>query len=287
MIDSLVLSLLDRKMRQSDQRLLKKLLPKRRKTDNKAAGGKCLVIAGSASMPGAGILAAKAAARSGAGYVYLAGPPEAESVPPDFIRVSQNKKINFGQFQAVAIGPGLGNSAQDFKKIKYWLTELKKNKVQKVVVDADAINFLARFDSLLPLPFNWVVTPHAGELSRILKLPRSMSTRERLGYLSKGQKRLGGLLLLKGNPTYLTDGEKIKLIKTGNHALAKAGTGDVLTGMIAGFMAQGLSSWDASYLAASIHGLMADEWVKSKDHLSLMASDLIEALPSTLFKLRK
>lgn len=238
-------------------------------------------------MPGAGILAAKAAARTGAGYVYLAAPTGAKATPPDFLPVSLNKKIEFKKFQAVAIGPGLGTSRQSFKKIKKWIDELKKCGLKNVVVDADALNCLAKFDSLLPLPPEWVVTPHAGELSRILRLSKSMKPNERFKYLSKAEKVLGCHLLLKGNPTFLSDGKKRKKISSGNSALAKAGTGDVLTGMITAFLSQGLSPWQSAFLAASVHGYIADEWVKSNDQLSLMASDIIELLPTALLRLRK
>jgi NAD(P)H-hydrate epimerase len=274
-------------MNDAGRKQLSKLLPKRKKTDNKTAGGKCLIIAGSPSMPGAGILAARAAARVGAGYVYLACNGLTRSAPPDFLRIDPDKKIDFSQFQSVAIGPGLGTSPKSKKLIKRHLTELKKLSFENVVIDADAINFLSANTELLPLPESWVITPHAGELSRLLKLSRSMQAQERIKYLKPAHDLLKCILVLKGSPTFLYDGRKVKPVKFGNKALAKAGTGDVLTGMIAGFMAQGLSGWDASYLAASLHGMMADDWVKSKDYLSLMASDLIEAIPATLFKLRK
>jgi len=274
-------------MNDAGRKQLAKLLPKRRKTDNKTSGGRCLVIAGSDSMPGAGILAARAAARVGSGYVYVASNSSPKPTVPDFLLLDLNKKIEFSKFQAVAIGPGLGLNAANVKMIRHCITELKKVKFKNVVIDADAINFLAKNTDLLPLPEAWVITPHTGELSRILNLTRSIKPEERIKYLKPAQKLLNCILLLKGNPPLLTDGKKKKSIKYGNKALAKAGTGDVLTGMIAGFMAQGLNGWDASYLAASVHGIMADEWVKTKDYLSLMASDLIELIPTTLFKLRK
>lgn len=238
-------------------------------------------------MPGAGILAARAAARVGAGYVFLAGADLNNKSPPDFLPVDRSKKIDFSKFQAVAIGPGLGISAKSRQGLKRWLRALKKSGCKNVVVDADALNFLALDPSILPLPHSWVVTPHAGELSRILKLHRSMKTEERKQYLARGQTKLGCHLLLKGNPTFLTDGNRTKIIKAGNKALAKAGTGDVLTGMIAGLMSQGLSAWNAAYVASYIHGTIADEWVKKNDYLSLMASDLIEKLPAAIFKLRR
>lgn len=287
-VDNFQIALLNDDMRLSNPRKILALLPKRKKTDNKTAGGKCLIIAGSASMPGAAILAAKAAARVGAGYVYLyfKSKLNISQAPPDFILVKSDK-IKFSKFSSIAIGPGLGTHSQASRKIIKWIQELKKAKAKNVVVDADALTVLAQNQNLLPLPSTWIVTPHTGELSRILKLKKSMTSKERKDYLLPAQKKLGCVLLLKGNPTYIFDGKKTYAVKAGNKALAKAGTGDVLTGMVAGFLSQGLETTDAATLAASLHGLMADEWIKSKDYLSFMASDLIELLPATLFKLRK
>ncbi|MFI5206183.1 MAG: NAD(P)H-hydrate dehydratase, partial [Candidatus Paceibacterales bacterium] len=110
----------------------------------------------------------------------------------------------------------------------------------------------------------------------------------RIHYLKLAQKKLGCTVLLKGSHTLVCDGDKIIEIQTGNAALAKAGTGDVLTGMIAGFMAQGVQPLNAAVLAATLHGAMADSWVKSKrDQGGLMASDLLTMLPETIFKFRK
>lgn len=94
-------------------------------------------------------------------------------------------------------------------------------------------------------------------------------------------------VLLKGKPSLIADDKKIIKILKGNKSLAKAGTGDVLSGAIVGFMAQGLTTIDATVLATYLHGAIADSWIKSADYLSMMASDLIENIPEELLKLRK
>jgi NAD(P)H-hydrate epimerase len=271
-------------MKSPDIKMIKRLLPVRKNTDNKTAGGKCLIIAGSELMPGAARLAAKAAARMGAGYVYIAVDfkKKPKLLDPDFLPVDINKKINFANFSSIAIGPGLGHGPRTVRLLK----NILKSGASRVVIDADAITALADHQTLLPLPSDWIITPHAGELSKVLLLKKSLRADERKGILNRAQKKIGCILLLKGNPTYLSDGSQSVSVKYGNKALAKAGTGDVLTGMIAGFLSQNCEPFNAAVAAASIHGLIADEWIKSNDYLSLMASDIIEAIPRTLTKIR-
>ncbi|MGZ3691519.1 MAG: ADP-dependent NAD(P)H-hydrate dehydratase, partial [Pseudobdellovibrio sp.] len=110
----------------------------------------------------------------------------------------------------------------------------------------------------------------------------------RLKAVAQARRILGCVVLLKGNETLVASQNKIFKIKSGNVALAKAGTGDVLCGMIAGFLAQGLEAEKAALLAAFVHGLIADNWVKEKrDELSLLASDILNLIPKALYKIRK
>jgi NAD(P)H-hydrate epimerase len=261
---------------------IKKLLPKRKKTDSKMAGGKCLIIAGSKRMPGAAILAARAAARSGSGYVYLATDIALKNSlkNPDFIILDINKKLPLHDFSSIAIGPGLGKN----RKILSLIKNIKSAGLKNVVMDADALNVLSKNQKQLPLPSSWIVTPHTGELSRLLG--EKISPTERKKNLNKAQAHLGCILLLKGNPTFVANSSESYSVNAGNKALAKAGTGDVLTGIIAGLLAQGLKPMDAAIAGALLHGSIADEWVKSKDYVSLMASDLVERIPETLYNLR-
>lgn len=263
----------------------RKILPRRKKTDSKVAGGKSLIIAGSEGMFGAAVFAATAAARVGSGYVILMTDQEKFSTAkhPDFLVADwKSKKISEIKFTAAAIGPGLGQSAWALLLLK----QLLKLKIKNVVIDADALNLFAKHISV-SLPKTWIATPHEGELSRLLELSAAKIRKNRISAVRAAQKKLGCVVLLKGRKTLIAASEKTFEIQSGNNALAKAGTGDVLTGIITGFLAQGCSATEAACLGAFLHGFMADEWIKAEnDHLSLMASDLLKAIPQALKVIR-
>ncbi len=258
-------------------------MPKRRKSDNKTHGGKCLVIAGSAGMWGAAILCAKAAARTGAGYVYIFD--RRNSFPvcknPDFL--ISNKLNHLSEFKSIAIGPGLN----DQKLIEKTIFKLIQKKFSSVVLDAEALNAIAKIQNLPKLPMNWILTPHEGELARMLNVSSAKVKANRKKYALLAQEKFGCIILLKGFRTLVTNSEGIWEISSGNASLAKAGTGDVLTGMTAGFLSQNMNPRHAACLAAYVHGKIADEWITAgKDHLSLMASDLLKELPFLLQRTR-
>ncbi len=270
-------------MKTFDHKLARKFLPKRKLNDNKSTAGKAYIVAGSKGMYGAAVLSATAACRVGAGYSYLV--THKSDFPtfkhPDFLNVPWNTFLKIKNVP-IAIGPGLGISTHTLKIIKH----LIKYKFENVVIDADALNTCAKY-KLLPLPSTWIATPHEGELSRLIGVTSVAIRKDRKKYAALGQKKLGCVLVLKGPGTLVAAPNKMYRITSGNPALAKAGTGDVLTGMIVGLLAQKIPPVQAACLAAFIHGKMADEWIKKKDILSLMASDLLEQLPLILKKMRK
>ncbi len=261
-------------------------LPVRKKTDHKSRGGKCLIIAGSKGMWGAGILSATAAARAGAGYVYWLSENKRSLLPkhPDFLETSTRQAQKNFKFQSVALGPGLGRPAM----MRNWFRYLRKRAEIPVVVDASALAPDVFLKLKFPLPAHWVLTPHEGELSKLLKRPAKWIQKDRRRSIALAQAQFGGVWLLKGHQTLITDGQTMLRIQSGNAALAKAGTGDVLTGLIAGLLSQGLKPLQAASLAAYTHGKMADDWIRDqKDVLSLMASDLLLAIAKTLQKIRR
>lgn len=262
-----------------------KLLPTRKKNANKSHGGKALIIAGSEGMFGAAILAAKSASRMGAGYVTLFTDSKKFPVTknPDFLcKDYKSNKIKDLVFNAVAIGPGLGKSKHALKLLKNLLAFTNA----KVVVDADALNLCAE-NNIKELPPGWIITPHEAELARLLKVKIDLIKKDREFYAEYAQKKLHCTVLLKGHNTLIATPHKLFVVKSGNPSLAKAGTGDVLTGMICALVSQGLDSPDAAALAAYVHGYTADQWLRDKkDILSLMASDLVDMIPSALFKIR-
>lgn len=262
----------------------------RKKTANKTHGGKILIVAGSEGMWGAAILSAKSAARSGAGYVYLYTDKNSKNFPtfkhPDFLIYSKLNLKNIQEglpFNAIALGPGFINT----KKIQALIKSFLKHKIKNVVLDAEALNVLSQMKLTQKIPKSWILTPHEGELSRLIKVPSSQIRNHREESIIKAQSQWGGTFLLKGHGTLITDGEVFFKISSGNAALAKAGTGDVLTGMIAANLSQGLSPIEAACFSSFVHGYIADEWIRTKhDVLSLMATDIIELLPLYLQKIR-
>ena len=259
-------------------------LPQRSPKDNKTRGGKCLVIAGSQGKWGAAVLCAQATARTGAGYTYMLD--QRKKFPtvqnPDFLLIHQLKNIS--DFQAIAIGPGCDDTAF----LKKCIRHLAKINYPNVVLDAEALNILAKYHQLPKLPANWILTPHEGELSRLLKVSSKVIRTYRKKYILEAQKKFGCIIVLKGHKTLIANKKSLWEIQSGNCALAKAGTGDVLTGMIAGFLSQKMSALQAASLSVYVHGLIADQWILAgKDHLSLLATDLIADLPKTLMKIRK
>lgn len=256
---------------------LRRFLPNRSDFANKSEGGKCLIIAGSEGMWGACYLCAKSAARIGAGYVYLSADTKNLGDHSDFLTSKITATMKLTDYKAIALGPGLKITPL-YKKLFH---HIEKNFDGPVVIDAGALELVKKLKS------NWIITPHEGELARLLNISSDEIIKDRLKAARLAQEKFGGLVILKGHYTLVATPSITYEIQTGNKALAKAGTGDVLTGMIAGLLSQGLKPYEAAILATGLHGYMADRWAKDKDYLSLMASDLIEALPQALFDLRK
>ena len=235
-------------------------------------------------MPGAGILSATAAARVGSGYVYFLQTSDyffSKNFPDFIILKKKSLKKNIFGFNSIAIGPGLEKSLEAQKLLKILL----QSKFPFVVLDADGLNMLSDFKNVV-LPESWIMTPHEGELARLIKKSSKQIHQNREESILFAQKKFGCHILLKGKKTLIANKNALLEIQTGNKALAKAGTGDVLAGMIAGLMAQGLSPLKAACLAASLHGKIADEWIIKKDYLGLMASDLLTQIPVVMKQLR-
>lgn len=261
-------------------------LPKRTKTSNKTHGGRAMLIAGSSGFLGAAVLAAQSAARVGAGYTYLVTSLKGFSTlrNPDFlahdIQGANWKKL---PVDAIGIGPGLGLGRTTELVLKHLLASGQGN----VVVDADALTVLAKM-KIKSLPATWVLTPHAGELSRMIGWTAAKIQQDRFAAVMAAAQKYSCIVLLKGHHTLVAQGERAHQINSGNPALAKAGTGDVLTGIITGLLAQGVAPVVAAQLGAFVHGRAADDWVaEGRDSLSLLASDLVNQLPFTLAKIRR
>ncbi|MCB0364543.1 MAG: NAD(P)H-hydrate dehydratase [Bdellovibrionaceae bacterium] len=264
------------------ERLARRYLPRRLETSNKSDHGHLLVLAGREGMWGAGLLASSSAYRMGTGYVTWASfesPAENILESPEILTGKiDSEELWQKKITAAAVGPGLGVSRETADVIE----RLKGMDLPGVVLDADAITTCVQFE-LFPLPCNWVLTPHMGELARILKKDVVQLENNRFQSALEGSETAGCHVLLKGFRSVVANDGRCMVINAGNSALAKAGTGDVLTGMIGGFMAQGLEPLQATATAAYIHGRLADEWVRiGHDRRTLMASDLRDHLPSLI-----
>ena len=185
------------------------------------------------------------------------------------------------KYSAFVVGPGLGSETSTSDLIER-LVEANR----PTILDADALTALAKGSSRR-LPSHWLLTPHTGEMSRLLGIPSEEIEQNRFESAKKCAAKFGCLILLKGFRTVIASDKKCVIVHSGNPALAKAGTGDVLAGMIGGFLAQGLTIWKAAALGAFLYGKLADDWVRAgKDISSLVASDLALQMPETLASLR-
>ncbi len=276
-------------MRNIQRQFVKSKLPKRSKLSNKTDGGKVFIFAGSKGFLGAGLLSALACMRSGAGYTHLCS--DIKKFPwikyPDLIVHNLDIKIlknilKLDPDQTLALGPGLGVNLKTSKMIKVLL----KKKATRVLLDAGALTELAKI-KISQIPPFWILTPHEGELARLLNVKSSEIKKDRIHYLQKAHEKYGCVILLKGFETLIIGESGISKIKNGEVALAKAGSGDVLFGILAAFYAQGLSAEHAAILASYIHNHAAHLFMKEgNDHLSLRPKDLIDLIPKAILEIR-
>ena len=274
-----------------DNKLVFDKLPKRPEDSNKGTFGKILNIAGSRSFIGAAFLSSISALKIGAGYVSLACPSEIVPIiapmAPELtylhLKSDSNGIIsddnfidNLYTYNVISMGCGIAISEDIKKFIFYILNNL--NKTQKVVIDADGINILSNHKGEISLK-NTVITPHPRELSRLLNVSIEEILDNREKYARITSQTYECITVLKGHKSIVTNGEKIFINQSGSSALAKAGTGDVLTGIIAGLLAQKLSPLDAAIIGTYIHGLAGDIAAADLTKYSVLATDIIDYLP--------
>jgi ADP-dependent NAD(P)H-hydrate dehydratase / NAD(P)H-hydrate epimerase len=268
-----------------NERLARRWLPTRKERSHKAQHGHLLVIAGSPGMWGAAQLSTEAAYRIGAGYVTLAAPSEeslkflGREIGSEVLVTSRKNPELFEKKNAVVIGPGAGVD-QDLKNL---VEKLHARRMERVLLDADALTALSEMSGAKLLP-SWILTPHSGELSRLLGVPAEEIEKDRLYHASKAAEKFGCLVLLKGFRSILANHEgRVAVVVSGNAGLAKAGTGDVLSGLIGGLLAQGVGPLQAAGTGAYLHGRLADEWLRlGRDAKSLMPRDLLALAPELI-----
>jgi NAD(P)H-hydrate epimerase len=260
-------------------------LAPRPRCSHKGDFGHVLIIGGDEGMAGAALLAGRAALRSGAGWVSIATRPQHAAqmwtAQPELMCHAVQQAAGLAPLlqkaSVVAVGPGLGQS--DWSR-QLFASALECGK--PLVVDADGLNLLARE------PFSrqdWILTPHAGEAGRLLGSDSQAVQADRFAAVRALQTRYGGVVILKGNGTLVSDGEDpVGLSSAGNPGMATGGMGDVLTGIIAGLLAQQHDDdirtrlQVAARLGVSIHGMAANQAVRSHGERGLMPSDVINEI---------
>ncbi|NLK88030.1 MAG: NAD(P)H-hydrate dehydratase [Clostridiaceae bacterium] len=281
-----------------DRQMAASILPVRKPDSNKGDCGRVFIITGSTGMTGSGCLSSAAALRTGAGLIYTGVP--ASLAPIYCSRLTEPIVIpledcgtgcltascagsileRLDRMDAVAVGPGL-TVTEDIKKIVMLVIDSCK---APLILDADALNAISSDPSVLKrLKTGAVVTPHPGEMARLMGIGIEEVQADRIGNASRFASEYGVTVVLKGSRTVVAypDG-KAFINMTGNAGMATAGTGDVLTGIIAGIAAQGADAGDAAVAGVYLHGLAGDAAADYKGMYGITAGDLVDFLPVTI-----
>ncbi len=268
-------------------------LPPRPADGHKGMFGRVLVVGGNDAMVGAPVMAGTSALRMGAGLVQIAVPKSilaaAISITPELIGLglgkggAKNELLDAAEkADAVVIGPGLGQSADAAGRLAF-LTKLEK----PTVVDADGLNLLAS-QKRWPKSFkaHAVLTPHPGEMGRLAKLlGRAEVPKDddgRIDIAVAASNAFGQVVVLKGARTVVTDGQQVYVNSTGDSSLSKAGTGDVLSGMIGTLLAQDVDRFSAAALGVHLHGRAGEIAGKRFGMRCVLAKDVIDAIPEAV-----
>jgi hydroxyethylthiazole kinase-like uncharacterized protein yjeF len=271
------------------------LVPRREADHHKGLSGHVFVTAGSQGMAGAAVLAAKAALRAGAGTVTLACPPEVypicASMVPELMVVPLTDARDGGiagleecllRSKSAVLGPGLGRGKAQEALIQKFLS-LAASTGTPCVIDADGLNGLAAsggLSYLRSLEGKFILTPHPGELSRLLGTSVQDIERDRIAAAREAASRGKSVVCLKGAGTSVANSVgSVAVNTTGDPAMATAGSGDVLSGVIAALVSQGLSLYDAARLGVFWHGLAGEIAVGKRGSIGMLAGELCDSLP--------
>jgi hydroxyethylthiazole kinase-like uncharacterized protein yjeF len=255
-------------------------IPKRPRDSHKGLFGTVAVIGGAGGMVGAALMAARAALKLGAGCVHAGlladNPPAVDMIQPELMLHSASSAMHLPDIDVYAIGCGLGTSIAA-QQLLYQL--LRRN--TSLVLDADALNLLARHadlqDDLRDRSQSTVLTPHPGEAARLLGCAAQQIQADRVAAVRQLAQKFGCSVVLKGaNSLCATHDGKLFVNNTGNPGMSSAGMGDVLTGMIAAFIAQGMSADDALRLAVHLHGAAGDALAEQHAGIGMTASELTD-----------
>jgi NAD(P)H-hydrate epimerase len=271
-------------------------LPNRARDSHKGTFGKVLIIAGSVGMSGAAVLAGLGAMRGGAGLVQIACPvaiqPIVAAGNPCYLTVGLTHDASgsltssslellsslLPRVQALGIGPGMGRGPDVIQCLEYLITQY----AGPIIIDADALHALTQLqkegkvpDRKVPL----ICTPHPGEFGQMAGLTPQLVQADRKQNAVRYVTEHKVIMVLKGQGTVVTDGQRMYVNTTGNPGMAKGGSGDVLTGLIASLAAQGLPPLEAAQAGVYLHGLAGDLAAATQTEYALLPTDLVEALP--------
>ncbi|MGZ4955874.1 MAG: NAD(P)H-hydrate dehydratase [Methylobacter sp.] len=262
----------------SATRVVKVPLPRRSRDAHKGNCGHVLIVGGELGYSGAVRMAGEAALRVGAGLVTIATRAEHSGLMnlnrPELmchgVETPEQLITLLAKIDVVVVGPGLGQS--DWAKA---LLNAAISAEKPMVIDADGLNLLAAAPTIKP---DWILTPHPGEAARLLKCSTADIQQDRFAAALSLQAGYGGVAVLKGAGTLIASGRQLAVSNTGNPGMASGGMGDVLSGVIAGLLAQGLSMQDAAQQGVYNHGLAADLAVEKDGERGLLACDLMPYL---------
>lgn len=253
-----------------DRKQLQQFLPPLVRNRHKYQAGYVMGLAGSDRFRGAPKMAGLAALRAGAGIVQIFHNGELGAVPYELICQpwdSKKWREELRRAQAVFVGPGMGDTFQQLQR------EFKDLSLPSVF-DAEALQPDVVF------PKRAILTPHRGEALRLLELKKNTSEEELLAACQTFAQKKKRILLLKGAPTFIFASDQLPfIIPFGDPGMATAGSGDVLTGIVAALLAQGMKEWEAAILGASLHAIAGEEAAKEKTSYAFIATDLIDFLP--------
>lgn len=275
-------------------------LPTREVDVHKKACGRVLVVAGSIGMTGAASLTSLAALRSGAGLVTLGIPGSLNSILEE--KVTEVMTVPLPEtasgslslealdpieelipsFDVLALGPGLSREAETVSLV----LKLVESVCLPLVLDADGLNALmGRVDILSKRSYPTVITPHPGELAGLFGITAGEVQLDRLQFTRRAAKEWDVVIVLKGARSIVGSSQELVVNTTGNPGMATAGTGDVLTGLIAGLLSQGVEPFKAAVLGTYLHGLAGDIAAQELTEYCLIAGDLLNCLPMAFKKL--
>ncbi len=276
-------------------------VPRRTRESNKGSYGRVLVIGGDSGMSGAAYFSAKAAYRMGCGLVQILTHEDnrvvLQTMLPEAIVTTHGENMEksrasiceaIARADVIVIGVGLGRSERALSLLGLTLSEADV----PLIVDADALNLLSEHEELWSLASApLVITPHPLEMSRLCHVDLSVLQRDKLGAAVDFAEKYALICALKGHETIVTDGSEasgagdmnyVYLNHSGNSGMATGGSGDVLTGVIAGLVAQKMRPFEATTLGVYIHGLAGDAAADRLGEYSVMASDIIDSIPEIL-----